>query len=149
MTMREFTIERTFNAPRELVWRAFTDPQIATQWYHPHGVTSPQQAMSFDVREGGSYAYLMVGPDGTEYPTAGSYLTVHEPERLRFTWREPGDADEGTPVVDVRLAETPEGGTAMTFHLSRLDDTRVAADSVQTGWSQALQNLNTTLEGLR
>ncbi len=148
MTMHEFTIERTFDAPPELVWTAFTDPEIATSWFHPHELTSPRDRMRFDVREGGTYSYVMVAADGSEYPTGGTYLTVRDPEQLRFTW---GDLDAGeaeAPVIDVRLSPTDSGGTRMIFHLSRLDDRQVAFEDVRTGWDEALDELAGTLAGV-
>src|SRR5690606_28061767 len=76
-TTKEFTITREFDAPRATVWRAWTDPTIAAQWWHPHKVTLKDGAR-IDLRVGGSYAYTMVIPDGTEYPTGGEYLEVRE-----------------------------------------------------------------------
>lgn len=145
MTMHEFTIERTFDVAPEMVWRAFTDPAIATSWFHPHELVSPLDRMSFDVREGGNYEYVMIAPDGSEYPTGGTYLTVREPEQLEFTWGDVGADSDEAPVIDLRLAGTDAGGTRMTFHLRRLDDRRVALDDVRTGWDQALDELAGTL----
>lgn len=87
--MKQFTITRTFDAPRAEVWRAWTDPSVAARWWHPGGMETKGDNVTIDLREGGSYSYTMVGPDGSEYPTTGRYLEVREPERLRFTWAAP------------------------------------------------------------
>lgn len=91
MSDPESTIVRTFDAPRATVWRAWTDPAIAAQWWHPHEVTVPPESVEIDLRVGGGYAYLMIDPTGGRWPTMGEYLEIREPERLRFTWGSPDD----------------------------------------------------------
>ena len=75
-TRKQFTIIREFAAPREAVWRAWTDPAMAAQWWHPHEVVTPPESVQIDLRVGGTYEYLMIAPDGSEYPTGGEYLEV-------------------------------------------------------------------------
>ena len=88
---KQFTITRTFDAPREAVWRAWTDPSVATQWWHPAGMTTRADSVAIDLREGGTYAYTMVDPDGSEHPATGTYLEIRPLEHLRFTWGFAGD----------------------------------------------------------
>ncbi|WP_110587923.1 SRPBCC family protein [Microbacterium suaedae] len=146
--MPDFTITRTFDAPRATVWRAWTDPTVAAQWWHPHEVTTPAESVRIDLREGGGYAYLMIDPTGGEWPTAGEYLEVREPERLRFTWGTP-DAPRGpdVPVITVDLAEVPGGRTEMTFHLDGRADDRGTEYSVYDGWTEAFEVLDGVLAG--
>lgn len=87
---RGYTITRLFDAPRELVWRAFTEPEQYAQWFGP--VDSRLEAVSMDVRPGGAWRATMILADGTEIPWSGSYLEVVGPERLVFTV-----SDEGSP----------------------------------------------------
>ena len=143
---KQFTITRTFDAPRAAVWRAWTDPTIAAQWWDPHGMTTPRDSVEIDLREGGRFAYTMVLDEtGETYPTGGEYLEVREPERLRFTWADPGATREAAPVITIDLVETAEGGCEMTFHLSGVDEDRVSEQSVFHGWTEAFEQLGDAL----
>ncbi len=84
---REFTITRVFDAPRELVWQAWTDPEHMSRWFGPHGFTTPLATVTMDVRPGGTFEFTMVSDDdGNEIPSGGTFLEVVEPERL--VWRD-------------------------------------------------------------
>lgn len=85
---RGYTITRLFDAPRALVWKAFTEPEQFAQWFGPAG--SRLEAVSMDVRPGGAWRATMILSDGTEIPWVGSYLEVVEPERLVFTLSDQG-----------------------------------------------------------
>ena len=74
---------RLFDAPRERVWRAWTDPAMMCQWWGPQGFTCPEASM--DLRAGGAYRLVMRGPDGTEFPVKGVFLEVIEGEKLVMT----------------------------------------------------------------
>jgi uncharacterized protein YndB with AHSA1/START domain len=141
-TPKQFTITRVFDAPRERVWRVWTDPDEAPYWLHPHGVTAPREHVEFDVRPGGRYRYTMVASDGTEYPTVGTFREVAPPGRLVFTWGSPGDADETMPLITVDLAEHGTTGeqTLLTFHLVGLPG-EPGDEFVHDGWSEALELL--------
>jgi uncharacterized protein YndB with AHSA1/START domain len=141
-TRPAFTIERVFDAPRELVWQVWTDPDEAPHWLHPRGITTPRETVDFDVRPGGSYRYTMVAGDGAEYPTVGTYREVTPPERLVFTWGSPGDPDGEMPLITVDLAEHgPDAGqTRLTFHVRGIAG--VPGDGyVHDGWVEALDLL--------
>ena len=79
---REIVITRVLDAPRELVWSAWTDPEQVVQWWGPKGFTNP--VCKFDVRVGGSIYVEMRAPDGTVYPMFGEYKEILEPEKLVF-----------------------------------------------------------------
>lgn len=140
---KQFTITRVFDAPRETIWRAWTDPDEAATWWHPRGVTTPRESVEIDVRPGGRYRYTMIAPDGTEYPTAGVYREVVEPERLVFTWGSPGDADDAAPLITVTLADLG-GRTEMTFHLDGIAGVP-GDENVYDGWSEAFDVLDERL----
>lgn len=144
-TTREFTITREFAAPRELVFRAWTDPRHLTRWYGPRGCSTPLESISADVRPGGAWrATMILDATGQEFPTGGFHLEVRPPERLVFTWREPGGDAES--VITVELADLGDGRTAMTFHQSGFT-TQETWENVQDGWESALERLSEHLAG--
>ena len=79
---REIVATRVFDAPRELVWKLWTDPHHVARWWGPNGFTSTIQEM--DVRPGGVWRLVMHGPDGTDYPNRSVYVEVVKPERLVY-----------------------------------------------------------------
>ena len=84
---REFTIVREFDAPRELVYRVWTEPEHMSRWLVPRGVSTPQATISQDLRVGGEWRWTMVNEqDGSRYPTVARFREIVEPERLVFTW---------------------------------------------------------------
>lgn len=91
---REIVITRMFDAPRELVWHAMTDPRHVVHWWGPRGFTTTIQQM--DVRPGGVWQYVMHGPDGTDYPNQSTFKEVVKPERL--VWNQ-GGGRKGEPTV--------------------------------------------------
>lgn len=80
---RELTLTRLIDAPREKVFRAWTEPELLKQWFAPAPYTTP--VAETDVRPGGSSLIVMRGPDGTDMPNRGVYLEVVKNERLVFT----------------------------------------------------------------
>lgn len=142
MSDREFTIVREFDAPRELVFKAWTDPAQAAKWWGPRNFTTPPSSVSMDVRPGGKYRATMISDvDGTQYPTSGSYREVVEPERLVFTWGDPtGDGSpERESVVTVTFAENGDK-TTMTFHLVAPGPLS-RDDGAEDGWGESLDRL--------
>lgn len=77
---QEIRTTRLFDAPRELVWKAFTDPEHVTKWYGPDGFTMTLRQM--DVRIGGAWNFIFHGPDGNDYQNDIVYVEVVKPERL-------------------------------------------------------------------
>ncbi len=78
----EIRVTRTFAAPRELVWKAWTDPAQLARWWGPLGFTTTTAAMN--IRPEGTWRFTMHGPDGTDYENLVTYLEVCEPERLVY-----------------------------------------------------------------
>src|SRR5262249_38389883 len=116
---RTFTVTRVLDAPRELVFQAWTDPAHFTHWWGPRGFTTPLSTISLDVRPGGIWRATMInGEDGTEYPFHGIYREVVPPEKLSFSLIDPDDPDlEGREAggTEAELAGGPlrgrDGGT--------------------------------------
>lgn len=82
-TDRELVLTRIIDAPREKLFRAWTQPELLKQWFAPLPYTTPHAEL--DVRPGGSSLIVMRGPDGTDYPNRGVYLEVVPNERLVST----------------------------------------------------------------
>lgn len=80
---RELALSRIVEAPRETVFRLATDPRQLTHWWGPHGYSVPEVEM--ELRAGGLFRSVMRAPDGTLYPSSGSFLEVVPPERFVFT----------------------------------------------------------------
>lgn len=80
---REIVISRTFDAPRELVWQAMTDPQHVIHWWGPRGFSTTIETM--DVRPGGVWKQTLRGPDGANYPNKSVFKEVVKPERIVFS----------------------------------------------------------------
>jgi uncharacterized protein YndB with AHSA1/START domain len=80
---REFVITREYKAPRETVFRAWTDPKQVVQWWGPRGFTNP--VCEWEAKPGKAIYVVMRGPNGAEYPMGGEFREVVAPERLVFT----------------------------------------------------------------
>jgi uncharacterized protein YndB with AHSA1/START domain len=114
---RELTITRVFDAPRELVWRAFTKAEHFAQWFGYPPFRTPPSKVSMDVRPGGEWEATQVNQDtGRELPFVGSYREVAEPDRLVFTFENPEDRSD--PKIElVTVTFTDLGGkTEVTLH---------------------------------
>ncbi len=96
-TDRDFVLSRTFDAPRERVFEAWTDSKQVAQWWGPKGFTNPVCEM--DVRPGGRYRIVMRSPEGEEYPIVGEFLEIVKPSRLVMTM----DAREHPPEFFAQL----------------------------------------------
>lgn len=139
--MSELTITRVFDAPRELVFRAWIDPDQLARWYGPAGVSTPRETIEFDVRPGGRWSLTMVNDEtGDEYPTGGVFHEIAEPERLVFTWGDPARQDLMT-TVSVTLVDLGDK-TELTMHQTGLTDEHQRA-GVRDGWSTALDKFAT------
>jgi uncharacterized protein YndB with AHSA1/START domain len=99
-TRREATIVRVFDAPREELWKYFTEPEYFATWFGTPPFTTPASTVAMDVRPGGEFRSTMVHEtDGTEMPFVGAFRDVVEPERLVQELRNPEDPSD--PNVEV------------------------------------------------
>lgn len=140
---QSLTLTRTFDAPRLLVWKAWTDPARLVRWFFPAGCSLLDPR--FDVRPGGAYRCGYRGEDGAEFWLRGRFLDLHEPERLVFTfgWENPeGTVDHDTRVT-VTLAEDG-AGTRLTLHQATFLTAEDRAAHAE-GWGQALDHLTAHL----
>jgi len=141
---RELVITRVFDAPRELVFKAWTDPKHVAQWWGPKGFTNP--VCELDVRPGGAIRIDMRGPDGVVYPMKGVFHEIVEPERLVFTSSAFED-ENGNPQLAVLNTVTfteHNGKTKLTLHavvVKSAPEVAAALDGMREGWSQSLDRL--------
>lgn len=80
----DLTFERTFDAPREQVWKAFTDPKLIPRWWGPHGTTTTVAEM--DVRPGGKWRYISRGPNRDDVEFYGEYRKIDPPKGFEWTF---------------------------------------------------------------
>jgi uncharacterized protein YndB with AHSA1/START domain len=137
----ELTITRMFNAPREVVFKAWTEPARLASWFGPRGLRTPLERIEVDVRPGGRWQVWMVrgdsGDPGAEIHVGGEYREIVEPERLVFTCAM-NFGDES--IVTISLAEHG-GKTEMTFHQTGLATAEERA-GVHEGWASAFERLS-------
>lgn len=153
---RELVITRDFDAPRELVWRAWTEPEHFKKWYGPKAFTTPVCRM--DLRVGGKFLWCMHRPDGHDYWTTGTYREVVPPERLVYTdsladangnvvpashYGITGDWPRET-IVTVTF-EVVGDRTRMTLRHAGLPAGEMS-DMAGAGWNQSFDKLAASLE---
>jgi len=140
---REIVVSRVFDARRELVWNAWTDPQQVVKWWGPRGFTTTIQEM--DVRPGGVWRHTMHGPDGTNYPNKSVFTEVVKYERIVFSH---GGGKEGGPGATFKSTWTFEdesGKTRLTIRM--VFDSAQERDRVEKEFA-AVEGGKQTLERL-
>jgi uncharacterized protein YndB with AHSA1/START domain len=141
---RVLVMERVFDAPRELVFKAWTDPKHVAQWWGPKGFTNP--VCELDVRPGGAILIHMRGPDGVVYPTKGVYREIAPPERLVFT-NNAFEDEEGNSQLEVLTTVTfaeHNGKTKITLRAvvaKSTPEVAAALAGMEEGWNQSLDRL--------
>jgi uncharacterized protein YndB with AHSA1/START domain len=144
---REITIARTFDAPRALVFKAWTDAAMLAEWWGPTGFTNP--VCEIDARVGGALRIHMRSPDGDVYPMKGEFREIIPPQRLVFT---NNAVDEtGIPIIEglttVTFAEAG-GKTTLTLHTRGSAVVEKAVPYLQGmehGWTQSIDKLQAML----
>jgi len=146
MSEHVIVIERELDAPRELVWQVWTDPDEVAKWWGPEHFTTPREKIEFDLKPGGTCRMTMVGPDGQEYPDDGYFGVVEPPQRLSF-------GQDSTPHEMIESGETTVefidlgGGRTKVVVTSRM----VCADELpgmaRLGWGSQLDKLAALLAG--
>jgi uncharacterized protein YndB with AHSA1/START domain len=115
-TMGEATITRTFDAPRERVWEAFTTPADFAAWFGTPPYTTPVETVTIDLRPGGAFRATMVHDgDGSELPFLGTYQEVDEPSRIVQTL---DDLESGADpeTLTYTFVDVGDGRTEATYH---------------------------------
>jgi uncharacterized protein YndB with AHSA1/START domain len=139
MSDRELTLTRIFDAPRELVFRAWTDPDQYARWLGPRGYEAT--AVTINLRPGGRWrTCIRSGADGIEQWSSGTYREIVEPERLVFTFAwESGDQAGEQSLVTVTFGDLG-GKTELRFHQAAFS-TVAARDRHRGGWASSFDRL--------
>ncbi|MBS1511344.1 MAG: SRPBCC family protein [Bacteroidetes bacterium] len=110
---REITMSRLLNAPAALVWEALTKAEHLVQWWGPDGFTTTSNELS--VSKGGSWRFMMHGPDGRDYPNKIIFLEIDAPHKL--VYQHSGDEDTEPVNFHVTITLQAEGnGTRLVMH---------------------------------
>lgn len=146
----QIIMSRLLNAPRELVWEVFTDPQHLANWWGPYGFTTTTHEMNVD--EGKNWFLTMHGPDGTDYPNYITYTEVVKPERLVFKHTIGKNSKETHHTTIVTLKE--EGAkTRLVFIVTLPDADRleelVVSNGVVEGGKQTMARMEEYLINLQ
>ena len=116
----ELVLDRLLDAPRDKVFRCWTDPELIKQWFAPKPHTTP--IAKLDLRVGGANMIVMKSPEGQEMPNRGTYLEIVPNEKLVFTDAYTGDwQPSGKPFMTVVLTFEDEGGKTRYVGTVRLD----------------------------
>lgn len=127
-------VERIFQAPRELVWDAWTKPEHVSRWWGHGGV--PLYACEIDLRVGGTYRYVQRGPDGTEFPFTGTYREIVKPERLNYTMIfDMVPYNEHESVIFDSFEQLADGRTKLTMR-TEYDSVEALQGSIASGAEQ-------------
>ncbi len=154
----DFTITRTFDAPRELVWKAWTERDRLLEWFGPKGFK--MTVATLDLRPGGIFHYGMTGPDGKEMWGKFVYREIVEPERIVLVnsfsdaegnlTRHPMSPTWPREMLSTTTFTEKDGKTTITLVWSPLDpteeerqtfDTVHAADGMNQGWNGTFEQL--------
>ncbi len=164
--LKAIEITRLFNAPRDMVWKAWTDPEMIKQWWGPEGFSAP--SITVDLRVGGKYVFAMQGPKDSEWDkvmySAGVYKEIVPNEKLVVTdyfSDEEGNKlppmtfgqDKNFPdemTVTVLFTETTDGKTELVLKYPKPETEEqmkaMIASQMEDGWNSSLDKLAKSLE---
>ncbi len=156
-TTRELVITRVFDAPRELVWKAWTDPEHVMRWWGPKGYTSP--VCKIDFRVGGKYLFCMRSPEGKDYWSTGTYREIIPPEKIVVTDSFADSEGNVVPAseygmpgefplelqVTVTFEDLGDGKTKMTLRHVGLPEGQMG-EMAADGWNQSFDKLAESLK---
>lgn len=154
---QELVISRTFAAPRELVWKAWSEPELLKRWWGPKDFTAPFARM--DLRVGGGYLFCMRSPDGKDYWSTGIYRDLEAPARLICTDCFANAEGQIVPashygmgddwpleLLIIVIFEEEAGQTRMTLRHVGLPAGEMT-ELCATGWNESFDKLEASLAG--
>lgn len=163
---KEIIITRVFDAPRELVWKAWTEPEMIKKWWGPEGFTAP--SIKMDFRVGGKYTYAMQGPKGSEWDrvmyTSGIFKEIIPMEKIVVT--DYFSDEQGNKIEPSKEGQSTDFPTEMnaTIVFEELEDGKtklsiiypkpeneaqfqaLLKSGMQEGWSTSLNKLAASIE---
>jgi uncharacterized protein YndB with AHSA1/START domain len=153
----QFIISWTFEAPRDLVFKAWTDPQYIARWWGPKGFTAP--VVEVDFRVGGKFFFCMRSPAGNDYWNKGEYREIIVPERIvsvmhfsdaQGNFKTPADygmgADFPLEMLDVVTFEIVDADTTLLTLRRNHTLTRARQYGEDQGWAESLERLARAVE---
>lgn len=148
------TITREFNAPRDLVWMAWTEPEHIAQWFGPEGFST--RVDKYELKSGGRFDYVMIGPDGKEYPGTSVFKEVSPKDRIVATDEFGEDFKANNPdlpsgMIVTETFEDLGSKTKITIsieHASAEDRKKHEEMGVVAGWGSTLDKLEKHLATL-
>jgi uncharacterized protein YndB with AHSA1/START domain len=154
----DLVLERTLDAPRDLVWKAYTIPEYVRQWWAPKPYETPE--MEMDVRPGGAMRTRMTGPDGFDQASTGCFLEVVEGEKIVWTnalqpgYRPVASIDDcgGFPFTAIVTFEDAGDGKTrykvVALHRNEADSAAHADMGFHDGWGTCADQLGEIAAGL-
>jgi uncharacterized protein YndB with AHSA1/START domain len=148
-TSQEITITRVYDAPRELVWRAWTEPEQLSRWWGAAGWSNPQERIVLQLEPGGMFSVASVSDaDGQEMIVQGVYREIVEPERLVL--EEPAEGSwHGGAVSVMTLEDLGDGRTEMVVRttIQTTDEMRAVAEGgMRTSFERLADHLTEVVE---
>lgn len=148
---QEYFITREFDAPRELVFQAFTDPELVPQWWGPRRLSTLVDKM--DAKAGGQWRFLNRDPQGNEYAFHGVYHEVRAPERIIDTFEFEGLPEAGHVCLETLTLEALPGGrtrlTTQSVFQSVADRDRMLQSGMEEGLNDSCERLAELLKAIR
>jgi uncharacterized protein YndB with AHSA1/START domain len=135
-------IERTFDAPAEAVFDAWTSPEVMRRWWHagPEWETAEAEV---DLRVGGRVRVVMRGPNGSEVEAQGEYTLIERPQRLEMTWNFSDDPSNTQQLIQVSFSESDGATTVAMVNSGIAKEER--RDAQDYGWRGCFDELERTL----
>jgi len=153
---QDLTITRIFDAPRALVWKAWTDPKAVRRWWGPKDYTAPE--CKIDLRAGGKYLYCMRSPEGKDYWSTGVYREIVEPARIVSTHSFADEKGNVVPATHYSMSvdfplemqmtvtfDVQEGKTRITLRQSGVPS-GLMFELTQAGWNESFDKLAASLK---
>lgn len=155
---KELVIVREFDASRDLVWKVWTEPAHIEKWWGPKGFDT--RVIESDMREGGHFHYVMTGPDGVEYPAAGTISEFDPPKKMVTSFEINDEFRKTHPAFDLPLGaiigtaefEDLKGKCKLRLsisHASVEDRKRHEKMGVVAGWSSSFDCMDEYLAELQ
>ncbi|MED4206825.1 SRPBCC family protein [Neobacillus mesonae] len=147
---KEIIVKRVFNASRNLIWKAWSQPEHLKNWWGPNGFSITTS--EFEMKPGGIWRFIMKGPDGVEYPNKITFKEIVKPERLVYTSADDIEGDPGQFQTIVTFVEEDNNTLLiqrLIFPSAEIREQVVKEFGAIEGASQTLDRLEAQLVAMR